>query len=107
MAIKGFNVPGTPSGWLAIAFRKPARYEWIIDGTGKPMQWNWDYTTQWFVIIRKIDLNEIDVNEQELEAEYRDCQCEAVWFERLLVVGAVAIGLAVLYFCGALEWIEG
>ena len=102
MAIKGFNVPGTPSGWLAIAFRKPARGEWIIDGTGKPMQWNWDDSTQWFVIIRKIDLNE-----RELDAEYRDCQCGAVWFERLLVVGAVAIGLAVLYFCGALEWIEG
>jgi hypothetical protein len=102
MAIKGFNVPGTPSGWLAIAFRNPAKGEWIIDGIGKPMQWNWDDSTQWFVIIRKIELNE-----QELEAEYRDCQCEAVWFERLLVAGAVAIGLAVLYFCGAWEWIEG
>jgi hypothetical protein len=52
-------------------------------------------------------MSKIDLNEQELEAEYRDCQCEAVWFERLLVAGAVAIGLAVLYFCGALEWIEG
>ena len=102
MAIKGFNVPGTPSGWLAIAFRKPARYEWIIDGTGTPMQWNWDYTTQWFVIIRKIDLNE-----QELEAEYRDCQCKAVWFERLLVVGAVVCGLALLCVCGVLGWIVG
>jgi hypothetical protein len=52
-------------------------------------------------------MSKIDLNEQELEAEYRDCQCEAVWFERLLVVGAIAIGLAVLCFCGALEWIEG
>lgn len=50
-------------------------------------------------------MSKIDLNEQELEAEYRDCQCEAVWFERLLVAGAVAIGLAVLYFCGALGWI--
>jgi hypothetical protein len=52
-------------------------------------------------------MSKIDLNERELDAEYRDCQCGAVWFERLLVVGAVAIGLAVLYFCGAWEWIEG
>jgi hypothetical protein len=52
-------------------------------------------------------MSNIDLNEQELEAEYRDSQNEAVWFERLLVVVAVAMGLFVLFICGALGWIVG
>jgi hypothetical protein len=49
------QIPGVPEGWELVEFRKPNQGEWIIDGTGKPMQWNWDDSTQWFVIIRKIE----------------------------------------------------
>ena len=52
-------------------------------------------------------MSKIDLNEQELEAEYRDCQCEAVWFERLIILGAVVCALTLLCVCGVLGWIVG
>lgn len=49
----------------------------------------------------------MSIEQERLEAEYRDSNRSAAWLEASLLVGALALTLTVLYLCGAFEWIAG
>ena len=49
----------------------------------------------------------MNIDQERIEAEYRDSNRSAVWLEASLLVFALILGLTVLYLCGALEWIVG